>query len=163
MGDMAVPHWRGITPEACLSKVLLKSLKEVSSPKSTSLFSVTSDQFLLKRFAIKTFIISNSYFRVFYLVFLAFKVFNNKELWEMIGDRSGYVTRGTFILVAVYNYVVNKCCFSACYSSRKFYLWHKFMREYCFKELIDACCFWIINLNWSHQLIRGTFFSLNFI
>ena len=130
MGDMAVPHWRGITPETCLSKVLLKSLKKVSIPKSTSLFSVTSDQFLLIQFAIKTFIISDSYFRVFYLVFLAFKVFNNKELWEMIGDKSGYIPRDTFILVAVDNYVVNTCCFSSCYSSRKFYLWHEFMRGY---------------------------------
>ena len=62
----------------------------------------------------------------------------------MIGDRSGYVTGGLFILVAVDKYAVNKCCCSACCSSRKFYLWHKVMREYCFKELIDAYCFCII-------------------
>ena len=30
----------------------------------------------------------------------------------MIGDRSGYATGGTFVLVAVNKYVVNKCCCS---------------------------------------------------
>ena len=83
----------------CLS-VLLKSLKKVSNPKSTSLFSVPS---ALKRFNIKIFVILDSYFRFFYLVCLTFTVFNNKKLWEMIGDRSGYITRGAFILVAVVN------------------------------------------------------------
>ena len=52
----------------------------------------------LKRFAVKIFVVSNSCFTVFYLVCLAFKVFNKKKLWEMIGDRSGYVTGGEFIL-----------------------------------------------------------------
>ena len=58
----------------------------------------------------------------------------------MTGDRSGYVTGGAFILVAVDKYVVNKCCCSDCYSSRKCYLWQfeevmrEFMRDYCFKE-----------------------------
>ena len=55
--------------------------------------------------------------------------------------RSGYVTGDAFILVAVNKYVVNKCRCSACYSSRKCYLRHEFMREYYFKKLIDACCF----------------------
>ena len=62
------------------------------------------------------FVISDSCFRISYLVCLAFKVFNNKELWEIIRDRSGYVTRGAFILVTVDKYVVSKCCCSSCYS-----------------------------------------------
>ena len=70
--------------------------------------------------------------------------FNNKKLWEMTRDRSGYVAGGAFILVAVNKYVVNKCHCSACYSSRKCYLRHEVMREYYFKKLIDACCFWIL-------------------
>ena len=59
----------------------------------------------------------------------------------MIGDRSGYVAGGTFILVAVNKYVVNRCCCSACYSSRKCYWWHEVMRLYYSKELIDPCGF----------------------
>lgn len=50
--------------------------------------------------------------RIFYLVCFAFEVFNNNELWEMIRDRSGYVSEGTFVLV-------NKFCCSACYSTKK--------------------------------------------
>ena len=53
----------------------------------------------------------------------------------MIGNISGYVSGGAFILVAFDKY------YSACYSSRKCYLWHEIMREYHFDEFIDACCF----------------------
>ena len=59
----------------------------------------------------------------------------------MIGDRSSYVNGGAFILVAVDKCVASKCGCSACYSSRKCYLWHEVMKEYYFRELIDACCF----------------------
>ena len=62
----------------------------------------------------------------------------------MIGDRRGYITGDALILVAVDKYVVNKFCCSACYSSRKCYLWHEVMRGYYFKVLIDGCCFWIL-------------------
>ena len=72
---------------------------------------------------------------------MVFEVFNNKELWEMIGDRSGYVTKGEFIPEALDKYVVHKCCCSACYSSRKCYFLYEFMREYYFKEYTDACYF----------------------
>ena len=60
----------------------------------------------------------------------------------MIGERNGYV------IVAVDNYVVNKCCCSAGYSSKKCYQCHEVMKEYYFKELIDACCLnTLLNLN----------------
>ena len=62
-------------------------------------------------------------------------------MWEMVGDRSDYDARGASIVVAVDKYVVNECCYYACFSSRKCYLWHEVMREYYFKKLIDACCF----------------------
>ena len=45
----------------------------------------------------------------------------------MIGDRSGYVTGGTFILVAVDKHVANKCCCSASDSSGKCYLCYEAM------------------------------------
>ena len=94
----------------------------------------------MKRFALKIFIISDSYFGFLYVVCLTFKIFNDKKLWEMIGERCGYVAGGAFILVAVNKYVVDKCRCSACYSSRKCYLRHEIMREYYFKKLTDACC-----------------------
>ena len=72
----------------------------------------------LKRSAIKIFVISDSCFRVFYHVCFGFGVSHNVELWEMIGERCGYVNGGAFIVVAADKYDVNKCCCSACYSSR---------------------------------------------
>ena len=63
----------------------------------------------------------------FILHVLPFEVFNNKEMWEMVGDRSGFVTGGAFIQVSVDKYVVKKCFCSTCYSSRKCYLWYKVM------------------------------------
>ena len=96
---------------------------------------------LLKRFAIEIFIISDNCIRVFYLVCFALEIFSNNEPCEMIENRSGYFTRGAFVLVTVDKYVVSKCCCSACYSRRKCYLWHEVMIDYYFKKLIDVCCF----------------------
>ena len=53
----------------------------------------------------------------FYVPCFARKVFNYKKLWDMIWDRSGYVTRGVLITITVDKYVVKKSFYSAYYGS----------------------------------------------